>query len=86
MTKTYINDACWQELANAIVIQAVNDYRKLCRKERKEPLQQSEYEDKKRIQRFFCGWWFETLTDINGFELLKRLDAETTYIRTHIYL
>lgn len=87
MIETTIGNTCWQELANAIVIQAVVDYRKLRRKQRKgdalKPEDQSEYD---KIRRFFCGEWFMMLTDIDGPALLKKLDGETAYIRTHIYI
>ena len=86
MTRADIDDSCWQELANAIVLQAVSDYRKLCRTERKGPLNSSDATEKKRIPRFFCGSWFKMLTDIDGFELLKQLDSEMHYVHTHINL
>ena len=87
MIETTVGNICWQELANAIVIQAVVDYRKLRRKQRSgialKPEEQSDYN---KIRRFFCGEWFVMLTDIDGPALLKRLDSETTYMRTHIYI
>lgn len=87
MIENTAGNTYWQELANAIVIQAVVDYRKLRRKQRKgvvlKPEEQSDYD---KIRRFFCGEWFVMLTDIDGPELLKKLDGETTYIRTHIYI
>ena len=59
MIETTIGNTCWKELANAIVIQAVVDYRKLRRKQRSgvvlKPEEQSDYE---KIRRFFCGEWF----------------------------
>ena len=87
MTNSYANDSHWSALANAIVIQAVYDYRRIRRKERAGiPLKRKEAKDKKRIQRFFIGSWFQELTDIDGFELLKKLDSETTYVQTRNYI
>ena len=87
MIETTIGNTCWKELANAIVIQAVVDYRKLRRKQRSgvvlKPEEQSDYE---KIRRFFCGEGFVMLTDIDGPALLKKLDGESSYIRTHIYI
>ena len=86
MIETTVGNTYWQELANAIVIRAVVDYRKLRRKQRNgialKPEEQSDYDE---IRRFFCGDWFAMLTDIDGPALLQKLDSETTYMRTHIY-
>ena len=87
MIETTVGNTYWQELANAIVIRAVVDYRKLRRKQRNgialKPEEQSDYDE---IRRFFCGDWFAMLTDIDGSALLQKLDSETTYMRTHIYI
>lgn len=87
MIETTIGNTCWKELANAIVIQAVVDYRKLRRKQRSGVvLKAEEQSDYEKIRRFFCGEWFVMLTDIDGPALLKKLDGESSYIRTHIYI
>jgi len=87
MIENAIGNPCWQELANAIVIQAVVDYRKLRRKQRNgvalKPEEQSNYD---KIRQFFCSEWFAMLTDTDGPTLLKKLDGESSYIRTHIYI
>ena len=65
MIETTVGNTYWQELANAIVIQAVVDYRKLRRKQRNgialKPVEERDYD---KIRRFFCGEWFVMLTDI----------------------
>ena len=87
MIETTSGNPCWQDLANAIVIQAVVDYRKLRRKQRKGiALKFKEQSDYEKIRRFFCGEWFAMLTNIDGSALMKKLDSETTYMRTHIYI
>ena len=87
MIENAIGNPCWQELANAIVIQAVVDYRKLRRKQRNgvalKPEKQSNYD---KIRQFFCSEWFAMLTDTDGPTLLKKLDGESSYIRTPIYI
>ena len=87
MIETTVGNTYWQELANAIVIQAVVYYRKLRRKQRNgialKPVEERDYD---KIRRFFCGEWFVMLTDIDGPALLQKLDSETTYIRTHLYI
>lgn len=55
----------YEKLANAIVKQAVNDYR--------ETESQSEKED---ILRFFHSDWFKALTNIDCEYLIKRLKSE----------
>jgi hypothetical protein len=55
----------YEELANAIVLQAVKDYRL--------------YEDKRElasIERFFRSAWFSTLTSINPEMLISELRKE----------
>ena len=87
MIETTVGNTYWQELANAIVIRAVVDYRKLRRKQRNgialKPEEQRDYDE---IRLFFCGDWFAMLTDIDGSALLQKLDSETAYMRTHIYI
>ena len=55
----------YEELANAIVLQAVKDYRL--------------YEDERElasIERFFRSSWFSTLTNINPEMLISKLRKE----------
>jgi hypothetical protein len=53
----------YRELADAIIIKAVDDYRK------HKKLRSS-------IARFFKSDWFKILTDIDGEDLLKKLKDE----------
>ena len=55
----------YEELANAIVLQAVKDYR----------LHDDERE-LARIERFFRSGWFSTLTSINPEMLISKLRKE----------
>ena len=66
----------WEELANAIILQAVKDYRDSRRRARKP---RSAREARKRIaevEKFFRSWWFYQLTDIDGDKLLEKLKEE----------
>lgn len=56
---------CYKELANAIVMQAVSDYRLHSGR-----LELSGIED------FFRSGWFNTLTDVNPEILISRLRKE----------
>lgn len=67
---------CWEELANAVVLQAVKDYRTAEWRVRR-------YTDAKKSQvrireceRFFRSEWFRVLTEINGEELIRQLRSE----------
>lgn len=58
----------YQELANAIIIQAANDYRKALK-----------YDDrgmKRDCLRFFRSEWFQILTKIDGEALIEKLKSE----------
>lgn len=52
-------------LANAIIGQAVEDYRK-----------SKYYQERTVIKRFFLSEWFSVLTDLDGKMILRRLEEE----------
>ena len=66
----------WESLANAIILQAVKDYREARKKHKKRP----QNEDAKLMiadcEAFFCADWFAALTDIDGEALLRKLQEE----------
>lgn len=71
------SDELWCDLANAVVIDAVKQYRKLRKKLRAgADLKPTEMKELKEIEEFFHSQWFEFLTDVDGFELLRQLQAE----------
>ena len=61
-------DECYENLANAIVVQAVKDYRAAKRTGNSGQIAS--------IRRFFRSDWFGTLTDIDGEYLIRKLDKE----------
>lgn len=66
----YIDDpVVWQRLADAIIKNAVDEYRIV----RDEPDRKSE---KRSIERFFRSKWFDLLTLIDGRWLLRLLKEE----------
>ncbi|MFR6027755.1 MAG: hypothetical protein ACLUMK_14855 [Christensenellales bacterium] len=85
----------WQALADAIIIQAVKDYRNRTRmirrirgrlkRARKMTLSELTFQAQ-RLQRyeeeqvaargFFCSRWFGTLSDLDGYDLMDRLQKE----------
>ena len=68
--------APWENLANAIILQAVKDYREARTKHKKRP----KNEDAKLMiadcEAFFCSDWFAALTNIDGEALLRKLQEE----------
>jgi len=58
----------YENLANAIVIQAVSDYR-MAKKSRNKRVQA-------KVLRFFHSQWFGVLTEIDPEYLIRRLDEE----------
>lgn len=66
----------YEELANAIILQAVSDYRTAKRKLKKHPDNKKAKFRLKDCERFFQSKWFEVLTPIDGQMLLKKLKEE----------
>lgn len=66
----------YEELANAIILQAVKDYRAALKALRKNPKSISANKDKADCERFLLGDWFPALTSIDGEMLMKQLQQE----------
>ncbi len=67
-------ETAYENLANAIVLQAVKDYRSAKAMQRIDP---KDYSARGRIgviRKFFRSDWFRTLTDIDGEWLIRKLD------------
>ena len=66
----------WENLANAIILQAVKDYREARKKNKKRP----KNEDAKLMisdcEAFFRSDWFKALTELDGEMLLRKLQQE----------
>ena len=58
----------YKELANAIILQAVKDYRKA--------LKHDERGRKREIEKFFRSVWFSILTNVAHEMLIQKLRAE----------
>lgn len=63
---------CYERLANAVIIQAVKDYRKAYRKYKKGSGHTAESEIA-ALERFFRSEWFAGLTDVDGKALLSQI-------------
>lgn len=66
----------YQNLANAIILLAVRDYRIALKALKMNPNSRSALVDKREIERFFRSDWYELLTDLDGELLIRRLNEE----------
>ena len=66
----------YEELANAIVMQAVKDWRKAVKTLKKRPRHEPSKQMKEDCERFFRSQWFEDLTDVDGSFILRKLKQE----------
>lgn len=66
----------YTELANAIVMQAVKDWRDAVHKLKKRPRYEPAKEMKDECEEFFLSDWFTALTSVDGESILKKLKEE----------
>ena len=66
----------WENLANAIILQAVKDYREARKKLKKRPKNEDAKLMVSDCEAFFRSEWFMALTRIDGEQLLKKLREE----------
>lgn len=68
----------YNNLANAIILQAVKDYRKALRTLSMNPNNRSAQYERRRIEQFFRSSWFGVLTSIDPEMLIAKQKAEVT--------
>lgn len=66
----------FENLANAIILQAVKDYRTAWKKLKRNPKNKDAKLMVEDCERFFCSDWFGQLTSVDGKMLLKKLQEE----------
>ena len=66
----------YEELANAIVLQAVKDYRLALKRLAKHPRNREALYTKKEVEEFFQSGFYETLTTVDGEMLIQKLNEE----------
>lgn len=66
-------DDPYRTLANAIIVQAANDYRKALRQLRRNPRYETARNEKNDVERFFHSEWFHYLTNVDPDYLLDYL-------------
>ena len=68
----------YENLANAIIVQAVKDYRKVLRTLSLYPHNRSAQYERRSIEQFFCSDYFSVLTNLNPETLIVRLNKEVS--------
>lgn len=63
----------WENLANAIILSAVKDYKRALLHLKRNPDSQSARRAVEREEQFFYSSWFEVLTDLNPSYLIRKL-------------
>lgn len=66
----------YERLANAIVLQAVSDYRVALKKVKAHPKNREAISEALEIEKFFRSGWYSQLTDVDGEYLIRRLQDE----------
>jgi len=66
----------YQELANAIVLAAVQDYRIALKKLNKNPQNPTALYTKKEVERFFRSDYYKILTSLDPDMLIEKIQAE----------
>lgn len=66
----------WSDLAEAIILKAVDDYRHTSKRLLAKPNDDRLKLQKAEIERFFFSSWFQVLTDLDGKLLLQKLQVE----------
>lgn len=66
----------YENLANAIILQAVKDYRVALKCLKVNPRNKTALADKEEIERFFRSEWFSVLTSVDGKMLIRSLQME----------
>ena len=68
----------YEKLANAIILQAVSDYRRALRKVKKKPKNRDAIDGALQIERFFRSEWYQVLTSVDGEYLIEKLHEEVS--------
>lgn len=66
----------YENLANAIVLQAVKDWRSAVRTLKKRPRYDPAKQMRDDCEQFFLSDWFEELTSVDGSIILRKLKQE----------
>lgn len=67
----------YENLANAIIVQAAKDYHRALRTLKYNPHSRQALDEIQEIEQFFKSEWFTLLTDMNGGVLLTKIRERT---------
>ena len=70
------NITIYENLANAIILQAVKDYRMALKSLKVNSRNRTAQADKAEIERFFRSQWYSALTSVDGEMLIRSLQKE----------
>ena len=63
----------YEALANAVIMQAVKDFRAALKRKKRFPDDGKAEKDIREITRFFCSQYFQALSDLDGPRLVKKI-------------
>lgn len=66
----------YENLANAIIVLAVKDYRTVLRRYMRYPNDRENRSERQSLERFFRSGWFGVLTDLDGEVLMASIQRE----------
>lgn len=76
MAGTYLAEEPYERLVNAIILQAVSDYRRNLKKLKKNPQNRDVMNNALQIEKFFRSPWYQVLTIVDGEFLIEKLRKE----------
>ena len=74
-TKNLAEDP-YERLANAIILQAVTDYRAALKRIKRKPEDWETIDEAMRVESFFRSGWYSQMTAVDGEYLIRRLQDE----------
>lgn len=66
----------YENLANAIIITACDDYRMALKKIRRNPNNKEAMSEAMELERFFHSPWYSTLTSVDGDFIIRKIRTE----------
>ena len=66
----------WENLANAIIINAVEDYQSAYKRLLRNPKSEFRRKEVEKLEEFFRGSWYAALTDLDPDYLIRRMQEE----------
>lgn len=79
MAKSVSTGNPYENLANAIILTAVEDYRRALNRYVKNPKSKEAGAEVEKLERFFRSGWYSVLTSVDGEFLIRKIRAEVAY-------